>query len=152
MITCVVLGTGEELVNVEDVQETVSNTGEYIQRALAINIVKDANGNLPAISDLEAMFRAEGALKPLRIYAKDVVDHAEDGTPIYGEEYLILETDQYTNIRHIYKHLAGPRISVNLSIDPIDISGEKAQQLEEENAELRQAIAELSMIVAPPTV
>ncbi len=152
MITRVVLGTGEEITNVDDVQETVSNTGEYIQRALTVNIVKDADGRLPVISDLEAMFRAEGALNPLRIYAKDIIEYTEDDTPIYGEEYLVLETNQYINIRHIYKHLAEPRISINLSVDPIDVSGEKAAQLEQENAELRQAIAELSMIVATLTV
>ena len=87
MITRVVLGTDKELLNISDVQEVSQNTGEYIKRALTINVEKDSNGQLMKMSDIESLLREANALSSIKIYK---LHESTDG------EYLESEHTSYS--------------------------------------------------------
>lgn len=150
MITRIVLATGQEISNISDVQEVIQNNGDYVKRALTINILTNKDSEALSLSKVEELFRAEGALKNIKVYKKD--DNTEQNF-----EYLESEYTEYCSIQSIIKHSSSSMISVVLTIDPTDISGGKAKQLEQENETLKQqlaglqsAMAELTMMLSTP--
>lgn len=150
MITRIVLATGQEISNISDVQEVIQNNGDYVKRALTINILANKDSEALSLSKVEELFRAEGALKNIKVYKKD--DNTEQNF-----EYLESEYTEYCSIQSIIKHSSSSMISVVLTIDPTDISGGKAKQLEQENETLKQqlaglqsAMAELTMMLSTP--
>lgn len=152
MITKVVLGDGTVLENVEEVQEVVQNNGNYILNGLTINIIKDENGVVPNVSEIEAIFSKAGRLNNIKVYKKDVIETKIDEETgkeikIYGDEYLALETSKYTGVQSIYKHIESDRISIQLTSDPTSIADEKYNELVAENERLEQTILELTMLL-----
>lgn len=154
MITKIVLGTNVEIQNVSDIQESIQNTGEYIKKALTINLVKNLSGNLQNLTDLESILRVEGALNNIKIFKKDVIESNYEGDVeilVYSEEYLESEHTQYTNIQSIIKHSDNSMVSITLTVDPTSISDEKATRLSLENVQIRQQSAELLQAIAELT-
>jgi len=152
MITKVVLGDGTVLENVEEVQEVVQNNGNYILNGLTINIIKDENGVVPNVSEIEAIFSKAGRLNNIKVYKKDVIETKIDEETgkeikIYGDEYLAFETSKYTGVQSIYKHIESDRISIQLTSDPTSIADEKYNELVAENERLEQTILELTMLL-----
>ena len=152
MITKVILGDGTTLENVEEVQEVVQNNGNYILNGLTINIIKDENGVVPNVSEIETIFSKAGILNNIKVYKKDVIETKIDEETgeeekIYGDEYLALETSKYTGVQSIYKHIESDRISIHLTSDPTSIADEKYNELVAENEKLERTILELTMLL-----
>lgn len=152
MITKVVLGDGTVLENVEDVQEVVQNNGNYILNGLTIYIVKDEDGIMPNVPEIETIFTKTGILNNIKVYKKDVIEikideETGEEIKIYGDEYLALETSKYTGVQGIYRHIESDRIFISLTADPTKIADEKYNELVAENERLEQTILELTMLL-----
>ena len=150
MITKVVLGDGTILGNVDDVQEVVQNNGNYILNGLTINLIKKNNIELN-LSEVESIFGRSGVLSNIKIYNKDIINTELDANgqeiPIYGEEYLSLETSIYTGVQSIYKYISDGKVSIQLTSDPTNIADNKYNELVAVNERLEQTILELTMLL-----
>lgn len=104
-----ILEDGTALENVEEGQEIIQNEGNAILYGLVFSIIKNSEGVLPEISDIEDVFSRPGILNSIAVCKKDTVDSSVDETGkevnLYGNEYIALNTSRYTGVQSIYKHV-----------------------------------------------
>ena len=144
MITKIVLGNGEVLENVGDMQETIENDTNYTRRNLNIHLKGEEQAGIE-IGDIEEIFSRDNVLTKIEVYKKDSVERVfdedyDDYIEIFGEEYLSDTFTEYTGIVSIYKSIDSGRISVHLSTNPSNLADDKYIELVEENRELKLII------------
>lgn len=154
MITRVVLGNDTELTNIEEVREVVQDNGDYIYKGISINI-KDTS-----VNEVLNRLSEENALQRIKVYKKDELERSVDEetgevTYIYGEEYLCLESSDYTGLKSIYGNIDTGLVTISLGADHTKLADEKYNELINENANLKaqneslsRAVAELTAIIS----
>jgi hypothetical protein len=114
MITKITLGNGSTVTDISDIQETVQDMGEYIQRALTVNIGVNSEGTAADINVIEAAFTVVNALSSIQVYKRDEVSINDQGVATYGDEYLSTTIAGYIKVRSIYKHFSSGLVAVTL--------------------------------------
>ena len=151
MITKIVLGNGQELFNVEEVQETIQNEGNYIRRGLTINLTSNEERGIK-ISDIETLFNIDGVLSSIEVYKKDslervLYEETDEWVEVFGDEYLLDTYTEYSGATSIYKHINTGRISIQLIADPSNLEDSKYRELLAKNEEAKNIIADLTELV-----
>lgn len=124
----------QSITDIEDIREILQNEGDYILRALIIQIKETSKNTL---SKLEKIF--SGEIGTIQVFVKDPQTQAES---------LDKEYKEYTGMKNLSYQVTSKSFTVNLSMSAARIADAKYKELLAERDKLSKDIDDLNVTIA----